>query len=351
MVTNAGVGKVTEQTGPTEIQRDKTVIPSENNTEIEMQDAVITARSRAQITFQDDTKVQITEQSKLVIDDFVYDPNKSDAGKVGLKVALGTARYASGQIAKNNPQSVKVETPTATIGVRGTDFSMTVDELGRSLIILLPSCPPNWKNIDRDCKTGKITVTTDTGTELLDKPFQATRTSSRETNPGKSVILKLSPDQINNLLIVSPPKEIKETTTTANAKTALDINFLDQDFLKNESLTFDFFAADKAALDVNKLDADFLINMLDLLNSQLLENMLGGKDQMLINYKPNKSAGLYYYLDYNSLTVYRTAPSHFVSVTVDKESPSTVNVQQDDINIKQVVNRTGGTVINIKQSK
>jgi hypothetical protein len=333
-----------------EIQRNKDVIESNTATEVEMQDAIITARSRAQITFQDNTKVQITEQSKLVIDDFVYDPNKSDAGKVGLRVALGTARYASGQIAKDNPQSVKVETPTATIGVRGTDFSMTVDELGRSLIILLPSCPVGWKSIERDCKTGKITVTTDMGTETLDKPFQATKTSSRETNPGKSVILKLTPDQINNMLIITPPKQVEETRTTAG-KTALDINFLDQDFLKFEALTFDFFAADKAALDVNKLDVEFLANMLDLLNSQLLENMLGAQDQMLVNYKANKAAGLYYYLDYNSLTLYRTAPAHFASITVDKESPTTINLQQDDITIKQVVNRTGGTVINVKQTK
>lgn len=348
--TNAGVGKVTEQSGPMEIQRDKQVIESQTSTEVEMQDAIVTARSRAQITFQDDTKVQITEQSKLVIDDFVYDPNKSDAGKVGLKVALGTARYASGQIAKNNPQSVKVETPTATIGVRGTDFSMTVDELGRSLVVLLPSCPAGWKNIEKDCKTGKITVTTDMGTETLDKPFQATRTVSREQNPSKSVILKLTPDMINNMLIVTPPKQV-EGTKNNTQKTALDINFLDQDFLKFEALTFDFFAADKAALDVNKLDAEFLINMLDLLNSQLLENMLGDKEQMLINYKPNKAAGLYYYLDYNKLTLYRTAPSHFVSISVDKESASTLNIQQDDVTMKQIVNRDGGTRISVKQTK
>jgi len=347
---SAGVGKVTEQSGPMEIQRNKEVIESQATTEVEMQDAIVTARSRAQITFQDDTKVQITEQSRLVIDDFVYDPSKSDAGKVGLKVALGTARYASGQIAKNNPQSVKVETPTATIGVRGTDFSMTVDELGRSLIILLPSCPVGFKNVDKDCKTGKITVTTDMGTEILDKPFQATRTVSREQNPSKSVLLRLSPDQINNMLIVTPPKHAEDSDNN-KTKTALDINFLDQDLLKFDGLNTDFFAADKAALDVNKLDAEFLINMLDLLNSQLLENMLGDKEQLLINYKPNKVAGLFYYLDYNKITLYRTAPTHYVSITVDKESPSTLSIQQDDVTIRQIVNRDGGTKISVKQTR
>ena len=88
------------------------------------------------------TRVDVTEHSKLVIDEFVYDPNKK-TGKLSLKASLGTVRYASGQIAKNNPTSIKITTPTATIGVRGTDFSMTVDELGSSTIILLPSCDIN----------------------------------------------------------------------------------------------------------------------------------------------------------------------------------------------------------------
>ena len=66
-------------------------------------------------------------------------------GTLSIKASLGTIRYASGLIAKNSKQNVKIETPTATIGVRGTDFTMTVDELGGSTIILLPSCDTKWK--------------------------------------------------------------------------------------------------------------------------------------------------------------------------------------------------------------
>ena len=145
-ISNASVGTVTEQTGPTEIKREKNVIPSAKDAGVEMQDTITTANGRAGITFKDDTKVQITEHSRLVIDNFVYDGEKK-TGKLGIKMALGTIKYASGQIAKNDPQQVVVETPTATIGVRGTDFSGTVDETGKSTIILLPSCPTGWKNL------------------------------------------------------------------------------------------------------------------------------------------------------------------------------------------------------------
>ena len=151
---HAAVGKVSEQTGPTEIVRNKNSIPSKVGSGVEMNDTVVTAKAKAKLTFEDNTTVNITEQSKLVIDDFVYDPNKG-SGKLAMKVVMGTARYASGQIAKSNPQSVNIQTPTATVAVRGTDFSMTVDELGRSIVMLLPSCDK------KACVTGAIMVSTD----------------------------------------------------------------------------------------------------------------------------------------------------------------------------------------------
>ena len=49
-----------------------------------------------------------------------------------MTAPLGTVRYASGQIAKDFRENVTIKTPTATIGVRGTDFAMIVDELGGS---------------------------------------------------------------------------------------------------------------------------------------------------------------------------------------------------------------------------
>jgi len=345
----AAVGKITEQTGPTEIQRDKDVIDSKIDFGIEMNDAVVTANARAGITFTDDTKVEITEQSKLIIDEFVFDPAQSDAGKLAIKVAMGTAKYASGQIAKDNPTSVKIETPTATIGVRGTDFSMTVDELGRSLIVLLPSCPVGWKNIQKDCKIGKIVVTTDMGEEILDQPFQATVTKAKESSPSKSVILKLDINQISNLLILVPPKILR--IVDDRQKTALDINFLDRDFLKFDELSTDLLAITGNRLDVNYLDQEFLANLLELLNSQLLESMLSAENQMLPGYKINKAAGLLYFLDYDRLYLYRSSPSAFSQINIDKDSATTLLLNQSGIELKQNINMTGGTIIRISQNQ
>jgi len=347
-VTNAAIGTVTEQTGPTEIQREKASIPSEVNSGVEMNDAVVTAKARVGITFEDQTKVEITEQSKLVIDDFVYDPKNSDASKLGLKVAIGTARYASGQIAKENPQSVKIETPTATIGVRGTDFSMTVDEIGRSLIILLPSCPANYKNIEKDCITGKIDVTTDMGTVHLDKPFQATSTSAKEQNPMKPVILVLTPEQINNMLILVQPKKAEEEQT--HMRTALDINFLDKDLLAFDELNMNYLSVFNK-LDQNALDSEFLANMLDLANAALLQSMLGGQNQMLPNYDKNKQAGLKYYLIDSSLTLYRYGTNSYAQLTVDKDQPTSLMLTQEGTSLQQDVQHQGGSIIRITQTQ
>ena len=79
----AAVGKVTEQTGPTEIVRDRKSIPSSVNSGVEMNDTIVTAKAKAKLTFEDNTTVNITEQSKLVIDDFVYDPKKG-SGKTAI---------------------------------------------------------------------------------------------------------------------------------------------------------------------------------------------------------------------------------------------------------------------------
>lgn len=345
------VGTITEQTGPVaEIRRNKDTITTGIKTPVEMNDSVITANVRVGITFRDDSKVQITEQSRLVIDSFVFDDSKQDAGKVGLKVALGTARFASGQIAKMSPQNIKVETPTATVGVRGTDFTLTVDEIGRSLIILLPSCPTGWKNIEKDCKVGEISVTSDMGVVIMNQAFQSTVITAREVNPSRPVVLKLTPEQINNLLIVTPPREVRREMENSSQKTALDIDFLNQDFLKYDELNASQLDKTMGRLDINYLDTAFLFNMLDYMNSAMLDNALNEEENpMLPKFKINAKAGLKFSVEDTQLTLFRASPQNFSQITVDKDSETSFIIKQEDLSLTQIINRTGGTTITIRQ--
>ena len=338
----AGVGKVVEQSGPTEIVRNKKSLPSAVNSGVEMNDTIVTAKAKAKLEFEDKTTVNITEQSKLVIDDFVYDPKKG-SGKIAMKVVLGTARYASGQIAKSNPQSVDIKTPTATVAVRGTDFSMTVDELGRSLVTLLPSCDK------KACVTGAIEVITDAGSVFMDAPFQTTLVSSKSMAPSKPVIITIDPVNINNLLIVSPPKEVREDEKETQQKTALDVNFLNQDFLKYNELDKDELKSFKA-LDVNFLDVDLLGNMLDASTAALMasQDVLTQQSSLLPGY--NEASGLKYYFndDESKITLYKTT-THTASVTLNRESDAVININQDGTPLTQKVNKGGTTNITIIQ--
>ncbi len=345
--SHAGVGKVTEQTGPTEIIRDKKSISASLNTSVQMNDAVSTARAKAQLTFEDNTTVKLTEHSKIVIDDFVYDPKKG-SGKLGMKMALGTARYASGQIAKNNPQQVAIKTPTASIAVRGTDFSMTVDELGRSLVVLLPSCD------DKGCVTGAIQVSNFGGVVILDVPYQATLVNSAYTSPSEPVVVRLDQANINNMLIISKPKEVADADkagTVKKEKGLLDFNELDIDLLK--FTTLDDNALDKkTALDRNDLDADLLafneLNELDRQNATLLNNELD--NPILPGYSANKSLGLLYYFneDQTKVTLYK-AGTHNATVTFDTTKNVTLTLIQSGQTIIQNVNKGSTSSVTINQ--
>ena len=102
--TWAAIGTVSEVKGTAcGIERNKQKLDGAKGAGIESMDIYTTGNCVSNITFKDDTRVKVNENSRLLIDDFVFDPKASDAGKLALKVGAGTVRYASGQIAKNNP--------------------------------------------------------------------------------------------------------------------------------------------------------------------------------------------------------------------------------------------------------
>jgi hypothetical protein len=214
-VAYAGIGTVTDATSNgCKIERNKKNIPGDKGVIIESMDVYITGSCTSNITFKDDTKVKVTENSRLLIDDFVFDPKASDASKLALKVGMGTVRYASGQIAKNNPQQVNIKTPAATIAVRGTDFTMTVDESGQSLIVLVPSCKDEkdikkYELAENTCKVGKIEVETLAGKVILDEAFQATFVQSATISPTPATSINIIESKITNNLIIVKPLEVQ----------------------------------------------------------------------------------------------------------------------------------------------
>tara|TARA_Y100000114_G_C11739832_1_gene318307 strand:+ start:270 stop:1397 length:1128 start_codon:yes stop_codon:yes gene_type:complete len=232
-------------------------------------DVVKTGNGKTAISFIDDTRVDVTEHSKLIIDEFVYDP-ANNKGSLSIKASLGTIRYASGQIAKKYAQNVNIETPTATIGVRGTDFSMTVDEIGGSTIILLPSCDTRGY-----CYVGEIEVETDAGFVIMNQAFQATVVTTGESKPMKPVILDLDENMIGNLLIIQKPQEIVAEQQRAEyneVANALDIDFLEFNDLEVDELEIDNDTW-STGLDIDFLEQNFLVDVLAQINKELAKAM------------------------------------------------------------------------------
>lgn len=229
-VVHAAVGRVSEQTGSTvEIRRGSNSIQSQQNTSVESMDTVIVgSRAETNITFQDNTRVKIRENSRLVIDSFVFDPNRSDASRMAMRVTLGTVQYTSGQIARTSRQNLNIATPTATIAVRGTDMAMSVDELGRSFVVLLPSCRDprdiNRHEILGNCTVGAIDVITAAGIVSLTEPFTATFVADTNQQPLPPTRIDANLNTISNDLALRKPQTIAAVEQQRNEARDRDTN-------------------------------------------------------------------------------------------------------------------------------
>ena len=329
------IGDVILHEGNANIERtDGEDVDAEKDLDIFQYDTVKTGKGKVAIGFIDDTRVDVTQHSKLIIDEFVYDPN-TKTGSLSLKAALGTVRYASGQIAKTSPTNVQIKTPTATIGVRGTDFSMTIDEVGSSTIILLPSCDTNG-----NCFVGEISVESDAGMVIMNQAFQATVVDTISSRPLKPVIVDLEESFINNLLIISKPREIVEAIQKSELNkvaTALDI-----DFLKFEELEVDYLEIEEdeyvSMLDTDFLDQNFLADILEQLNRQLALQMRSEFDKKKGTYDftlgKDKDTGITILDQEPQWYWHREAASgSVVELLLEQENSYIMNIQMGDFEL------------------
>jgi hypothetical protein len=342
----ADIGSVVESKGTgCQIERNKQKLPGDKGSTIESMDTYITGNCVGNIVFKDDTKAKITENSKLLIDDFVFDTKKSDAGKLVLKVAMGTVRYASGQIAKNNPQQVGIQTPTATIAVRGTDFTMTIDETGQSLIVLLPSCKPDEKVKEYEleentCKVGKIDVETLAGKVSLDQAFQATYVQSATRLPTIPAIINTVEGNIGNHLIIVQPAEVqKAVKASSKTKQEQDAEFDDADASRR--------MAGKIANSLNETEDARLLQMIDYANKT---NCNPTTNVCVLWQRPDTNETQ---LKGSGIAFRVSGVEHYSEVkTQGYNSNSLITIIQDDVPASILIGdgSPGGNIINIKQN-
>ena len=258
------IGDIIEYKGDSSLERETGEELSVTGTsvpKVELNDTAITENGRMLIEFLDKAELSLTEHTRVYIDNVYYDPDPSKS-KMAITMAVGTARFASGRLNMVNKNNIDIQTPTASITVRGTDFTTTIDELGRSLVILLP---------DEDGEpSGIIEVSNNGGTVVLDEAYAATMVSTLDSPPTRSItISNITPNMIDNMFIVNPPAEVRNALEEElEDEQNQDQGILDVDFLEFNELEGDAgLSKDElefTELDVDFLDVDFLVDLLDV---------------------------------------------------------------------------------------
>jgi hypothetical protein len=123
---DAGLVKVSR--GTAAIERGGQRLPAQVGARVREGDVVVTGHDGAVgITFGDNSLMSIGPESRLSIDRFTFDPT-THKGTFESSLKRGTLAAVSGKIAKQSPDAMKVRTPAALLGVRGTEFLVRTDD-------------------------------------------------------------------------------------------------------------------------------------------------------------------------------------------------------------------------------
>ena len=120
-------GIVKAVSGEVFIVNGETAIQAVANMRLRQGDTVKTGtNSSAGLIFEDDTVVALGSNSEMSIDKFLFNPADKELSFIA-RLIRGTFSFITGQIAKLAPKQVSLETPDATLGVRGTKFLVKID--------------------------------------------------------------------------------------------------------------------------------------------------------------------------------------------------------------------------------
>ncbi|MEQ8604225.1 MAG: LamG-like jellyroll fold domain-containing protein [Marivibrio sp.] len=162
------IGTVTETTGTVVVVRaDGRTVAAEAGLPVYQDDQVETAPGGAVgMRFEDGSTFSLGADARVVLDALIYDPGADSS--MTLNLVKGSFSFVSGQIAKSGDENMQINTPVATIGVRGTAGAGDENE-----VVLLPEEGP-----DGQPQLGEISFRTQGGETILNQPYQGTSANS-----------------------------------------------------------------------------------------------------------------------------------------------------------------------------
>lgn len=123
-----GIGKIKTLSGQVAIERDGKLITPKAGDSVYQTDKVFTGKDGSVgMLFDDDSRISAGPNSTLALDKFAFDPKTSD-GNFDVSMKKGTLSVISGKLTAKTPGALKVKTPAAILAVRGTEFSVKVEE-------------------------------------------------------------------------------------------------------------------------------------------------------------------------------------------------------------------------------
>ena len=122
----SSAGRIKVVSGAAFIVRDSKLIPAQIGQDVYTADALRTgADGRIGVTLKDDTRFSLGPGSEVRLERFNFATADGALG-LALRIVRGAAAYVSGRIAKLSPDSIRLETPAAIVGVRGTTLAVLV---------------------------------------------------------------------------------------------------------------------------------------------------------------------------------------------------------------------------------
>ncbi len=155
----------------------------------------------AEIVFKDDSIFSIGRNSEIILDTFIYNPDKGQ-GETVIDMTRGVFRFLSGTIGKTMPNKVRYKTPAATIGIRGSGAVVRIKPNGTTQVVLTHCC---------------VDVSNDQGTTKLDNPLTYSVIASKGSKPSEPK--PLPPAEKNKLLQefgITPPSQDQNTDEPAS---------------------------------------------------------------------------------------------------------------------------------------
>jgi len=154
--------------------------------------------ARLQVLLLDETVFTIGANSEIVIDRFVYDPDKS-AGKVTASIAKGVFRFVTGRVSQNKPEDMEVRVPAGTIGVRGTMVAGRIDGATTQLALLGPGDESNTRDT-----VGRIEVSNDAGSVVVSRSGYGTIVSQGAAPAAPVAVATAELDAMSAVPAVAP---------------------------------------------------------------------------------------------------------------------------------------------------